>query len=131
GTPKMSYSPRRHLAVLGVTIVLVATGTLYLWAKRGSTPVPPPVFENEACRTRYLSFYEKPQIDLKVVFGYKDARPARFVADRYERAIFIQRLLRDCKHGNQACGFRRGDSDADLFLKDITGPDGKPRSIYL
>lgn len=90
-----------------------------------------PAFEDESCRQLYLSFYRKPKIDLKVVFGYKDARPARFVADRYERAIFIQRLTKECKGSNFACGFTRSLSDSDLLTRTIQGPDGKIREIFL
>ncbi len=90
-----------------------------------------PEFENEACRRIYLGFYQKPKIDMRIVFGYKDARPARFVADRYERMIFIQRLTQECKRTNLACGFTRSLTDSDLLTRRINGPDGKPREILL
>lgn len=90
-----------------------------------------PEFEDESCKQIYTNFYSKKQIDLKVVFGYKDARPARFVADRYERMIFIQRLTKACQGKNLSCGFTRSVTDSDLLTKKIPGPDGKPREIFL
>lgn len=92
---------------------------------------PAPAFEDEACRQTYLGFYRNPEVDVKVVFGYKDARPARFVADRYERMIFIQRLTQKCTSANFACDFVRSKTDADLLTRKLNGPDGKPRTIFL
>jgi hypothetical protein len=124
---------RKTLAFAASALAVVAlAGGGYYWKSRVAEPeMKPPVFESEGCRKRYLSFYAKPTVDVKVVFGYKDARPARFVADRYERAIFVQRLLRGCRGADLACGFARSDADADLFLKKIAGPDGKDRTVYL
>ncbi len=98
---------------------------------RAGHEVPPPAFEDEACRQTYLGFYRNPEVDVKVVFGYKDARPARFVADRYERMIFIQRLTQKCTKKNFACDFVRSKADADLLVRKLAGPDGKPRTIFL
>jgi hypothetical protein len=126
--------PRKSRPLLlgaGVALALVVGGGIYTKFRTRTPEIVVPTFESESCRTRYLSFYAKPTVDIKVVFGYKDARPARFVADRYERAIFVQRLLRECRQGEHSCGFSRSDSDADLFLKKVPGPDGKERAIYL
>jgi hypothetical protein len=124
---------RRKTSLLGGLAFagIVAAGGFYWQARVAAPELQPPAFESESCRKRYLSFYEKPTVDVKVVFGYKDARPARFVADRYERAIFVQRLLRPCRGVDHACGFTRSDADADLFLRKIAGPDGKERTVYL
>lgn len=113
--------------------MLISAGFIYRIISnfRGGSRPTIPAFEDESCRQIYLGFYKNPQVDLKVVFGYKDARPARFVADRYERMIFIQRLTKPCKKKNLACGFKRSMSDADLLTRSITGPDGKSREIYL
>jgi len=93
--------------------------------------VESPKFEDESCKQIYTNLYAKPQIDLKVVFGYKDARPARFVADRYERMIFIQRLTKKCQGKGLACDFKRSVTDADLLTRKIRGPVGKEREIFL
>lgn len=109
-------------------------GLTWVKFRSGSKPkaeAVKPAFEDEACRKTYENFYRKPALDLKVVFGYKDARPARFVADRYERMIFVQRITKRCRGQDQACGFIRSPADADLFLKKTPGPDGKERVIYL
>jgi hypothetical protein len=92
-----------------------------------------PKFENESCRQTYFRFFREPSVEMRVVFGYKDARPARFVADRYERLLFVQRILAPCPTSRleRACGFRRDMNDADLFTREIHGPDGEPRTVRL
>lgn len=118
--------------VLGALLVVaLGAGGFGAWKWRKAREFPPPAFEDEACRQTYLGFYRNPEVDVKVVFGYKDARPARFVADRYERMIFIQRLTQKCSKKNFACDFVRSKSDADLLTRRLNGPDGKPRTIYL
>ena len=71
--------------------------------------------------------------DLRVVFGYKDARPGRFVGDRHERLAMVQHLLEPCKSSDrQTCGFRRHSKDANLLLKKVTVPGNKvPLKLHL
>src|SRR5690606_18334478 len=45
--------------------------------------------KNSACHRAYARLYKNDIVDMRLVFGYKDARPARFVADRYERAAIV------------------------------------------
>lgn len=66
-----------------------------------------------------------------IVFGYKDARPARFVGDRHERLALVQKVLSDCKPGESLCGFKRDPHDADLFAKSIALPEGKTLQVSL
>ncbi len=122
---------RGLLILLGLSLVIFGIGLRTYLLNKSEVVVPSPEFEDESCRQIYLSFYRKPAVDIKVVFGYKDARPARFVADRYERMIFIQRLTRICKGKNLACGFKRSLTDSDLLTRSIRGPDGKNREIFL
>lgn len=120
----------RNKAVL--PLLLTVLGTACSWSQPNLPKAPLPKFETERCRRAYSGFYEKEEIDVRVVFGYKDARPARFVADRYERAIFVERILTECRSNEgAACSFRRVRDDADLFLREIRGPDGEPRRIRL
>jgi hypothetical protein len=118
----------RRTAIAGVAVGLALAAALIAWMRLRPKPF---AFEDETCRRTYTAFYSSPKIDVKVVFGYKDARPARFVADRYERAIFVQRLTQKCRDSSLACGFSRAPADADLFLRKITGPDGKEREVWL
>lgn len=71
--------------------------------------------------------------DLRVVFGYKDARPGRFVGDRHERLAFVQELLDKCNNEDNMgpCGFRRHPKDQELFLKRIFKEDGDDVKILL
>ena len=90
-----------------------------------------PRFANPECERTYARAFVRPTFEIRVVFGYKDARPARFVADRYERMLLVSRLLEKCGEGEGVCGFSRDARDGDLFTKEIAGPDGAPRAIRL
>ena len=67
-----------------------------------STKIRPCSSRTSSCRKAYDRFFAGPSVDVRVVFGYKDARPARFVADRYERLLLLSRLLRRCRLGEYA-----------------------------
>ncbi len=75
--------------------------------------------EAPSCRLMQEALYAKPTLDVRMVFGYKDARPARFVGDRHERAAFVDRILAPCRGEQMACGFSRDLADSDLFTKPI------------
>jgi hypothetical protein len=75
---------------------------------------PPP-----SCKLMQDSLYAKPVIEIRMIFGYKDARPARFVGDRHERATFVDEILAPCRGDEMACGFVRDESDADVFTKPV------------
>jgi len=90
-----------------------------------------PSFSDSRCQKKYQELYNRDRIDIRIVFGYKDARPARFVGDRYERALWLRPLLADCISGEGACGFARSEGDDELFEKEIAGPDGRPRKVGL
>jgi hypothetical protein len=83
-----------------------------------------------SCSSRYDPLFSKPTLKIRVVFGYKDARPARFVGDRHERLAFVQRLLAPCA-GNHACGFERSSDNADLFIKTVRSSGQQETKIYL
>lgn len=82
------------------------------------------------CESMRKALYSKPTVRVKVVFGYKDARPARYVGDRHERVAFIEEITAPCASGQRACGFARSEIDADLFKKTVV-VDGRPRNINL
>lgn len=126
-------------AILG--IVLIAVAALYFRTpKRPPTPetlLPPRPEKLEtaygvsknlrtesACFQTYEELLKDGVLDVRVAFGYKDARPARYVGDRYERAILVEYLLGECREGFFACGFDRDAHDADLFYKKIRAANG-------
>lgn len=84
-----------------------------------------------ACQAPYQRIFAKGSATIRVVFGYKDTRPSRFVGDRHERLAFVQRILARCKGLDQACGFTRVEDQADVFTKTIPGPSDKPVQIEL
>lgn len=87
--------------------------------------------QDAACQKAYRTLYGKDSVAFKVFFGYKDARPARFVGDRHERIAFVQRIVADCTEGRFACGFTRDADNADLFSKTIKGPTGRDVRVEL
>ena len=61
---------------------------------------------------------DSPPRTLVVSFGYKDARPARFVADRYERLVWIGRIETPCRWGNrQDCGYGIDPNDPEVWRR--------------
>ncbi len=128
-------SRRRRISprlALGVVAILVWFGIFiaeYFQEERERESAP--IFSSAECRATYEQFYAGATVDLRVVFGYKDARPARFVADRYEYLNFVQKILSRCEGDDRTCGFVRSDLEADLFLREVRGPDGKPRMVRL
>jgi hypothetical protein len=72
------------------------------------------------------------RIDIRIALGYKDARPARFVGDRYERLALIQELVKPCSNqDNQACGFKRSADDGDLMEKTLPKSGGGNLNVSL
>lgn len=96
---------------------------------------PPPAAltpkQKQTCEKTYAHFFKNERTDIRIVFGYKDARPSRFVGDRYEAAWFATYLTAPCESGWYACGFTRDSADPDLFRKLVTGADGKPVEVRL
>lgn len=78
----------------------------------------------ESCSTDNLVIH--------IVFGYKDARPARFVGDRYERLFMLQKLTSPCPDSStQACGFSRDQEDSTLLEKEIFRPGQAPAQVQI
>jgi hypothetical protein len=87
--------------------------------------------KDKTCQAAYKNLYGNGSLKIRMVFGYKDTRPARFVGDRHERLAFVQRILKPCGPNEQACGFRRDSGNSDLFRKMVKGPDGKLAKVQL
>jgi len=112
----MRPTPLKRLLLLSLLPLFLG---LFWLLKRPKAPE----FQDKKCQAMYSNFYEKDLIDLRVIFGYKDGRPARFVGDRYERSYFIQKII--------GLGLERSESDEDLFTHRVVGPDGKYKLILL
>ena len=135
---KRPRPPRRfrlHGELFTALLALAATAVAVFLhpTSRPGSPLPSPRMEPPAgaCPSAYEEIFARSPLRVRVIFGYKDTRPARFVADRYERAIFAQRILAPCAGNRADCGFSRDESDADLFQKTVAGPDGRPRLAEL
>lgn len=86
---------------------------------------------DKSCLTAYNDMYSKPTLDIRVLFGYKDARPARFVGDHHERTTFVEPLVGPCSPSFYACEFQRDQDDQNLFTKRVISPAGRPVQIRL
>jgi hypothetical protein len=84
---------------------------------------PAPVIDDPACKKTYSDLFSPDHLDFRIVFGYKDARPARYVGDRYERAYFVQTLLQ--------FGFKRSKENESEFVYYLTGLDGHAKEVKL
>lgn len=72
-------------------------------------------------------------LDVRIAFGYKDSRPARFVGDRYERLYLIQKLIRPCdeKVDKFICGFQRNREDLNILEKTWSNHKGSLFNLRL
>src|SRR5579871_5723859 len=68
---------------------------------RISANVPP------KCKEELFPIFHNDTVDVRIIFGYKDARPARFVGDRYERLVLINGLTGPCLPKRFDCEFER------------------------
>ncbi|MCB0405052.1 MAG: hypothetical protein KDD51_09715 [Bdellovibrionales bacterium] len=132
--------PRLSWHWFAVAALMVAVLFFFRNPKRPPTPetlLPPVPSELETaygiskaeraaspCFQTYEELLSDGVLDVRIVFGYKDARPARYVGDRYERAILVEYLLGECRAGFFACGFDRDAEDADLFRKTVRAANG-------
>jgi hypothetical protein len=83
------------------------------------------------CPAMKKALYSKGTLKIRMIFGYKDARPARFVGDRHERLAFIEKITSVCDpHSKEQCGFVRSHDNSDLFLKKLT-IKGRERRVLL
>jgi hypothetical protein len=118
-----------------LAIAFVTFGVVAVIGLRAPKKTVPHEFSDPICQQSYQTLFGKDALDVRLFFGYKDARPARFVADRYEQMLFVQALLRPCRKDREDCGFAREvathPKGEELFTKSIQGPDGRSRTISL
>jgi hypothetical protein len=82
------------------------------------------------CVPMEKALYARDTLKVRMVFGYKDARPARFVGDRHERLAFIEHVTSPCAGDSTTCGFARSHDNADLFMKKLK-IKGRDRRVLL
>ena len=104
-----------------LTVAAVSVGATQAFADAKLKPQQLAVHAN--CERAYLKFFKSDDLDFRIVFGYKDSRPARLVTDRYERLLMIGKL--------RALGFVRDDNDDELMRLQIEGPDHLTKRIQL
>ena len=109
-------------ALLGCALVALVFATLYFNQNK--------VHRDPDCIHRYKKLFKEPELRVSILFGYKDARPQRYVGDRYERARLVQKVTRRCR-GEDLCGFERSAEDASLFYKTLQLPWGGEKRVVL
>jgi hypothetical protein len=88
------------------------------------------VFDSRTpCRRAWENFYSKPEIDMRIAFGYLDA--FQTTEDRIQAAALIERLTKPCEPGVAACGFSRDPDDMELLTKNVVGPNGRTHRVKL
>lgn len=83
------------------------------------------------CQKTWENFYSKPEIDVRIVFGYYDASYERTVDDVISRQSLIDRLVTPCNSNVAVCGFKRSEEDADILEKVVKGPSGASHKVKL
>lgn len=83
------------------------------------------------CTRAYSALTKDGVLYITVAFGYKDSRPLRFVGDRYERAAFVDHLLRPCGVGDVICGFSTEPGNPEFFSKKLVWYDKKERIVRI
>ncbi len=117
---------RRWLTLGGVVALATLAALTYVHFK----PTTDSLYRDPDCIHRYKQLFSEPELKVSVFFGYKDARPQRYVGDRYERARLVQKVTRKCGR-DDLCGFERSPDDANLFYKNITLPWGSEKRVIL
>lgn len=93
-----------------------------------------PVGQNPKCRKAYENFYDKPIVNMKIVLGYADIQnpPRPYSIDPIFRASLVKKMTeRACEPNDNLCGFQQVRGNDEKFFKQITGPDGKPRTVVI
>jgi hypothetical protein len=83
--------------------------------------------EARVCKEKWTDFYSHEPVDVRIVFGYQDSDDDSLAGDFLRRQVMVDRITAPCAEDNlvQACGFKRSGDDADLFERDVRGPDAK------
>ncbi len=85
------------------------------------------------CKDKWLDFYSKEPVDVRIVFGYQDSDDDNLAGDFLQRQQMIDRITMKCAEDNlvQACDFTRcaadaqGSVDADCFEREVRGPNAR------
>jgi hypothetical protein len=87
--------------------------------------------QNNACYQTYKNFYQNSDVNISIALGYGDTRPKSFVRDSVTAMALRRQLTDPCIANYNSCGFTQSPDDAEMLLKTITGPDGRPKTIHL
>ncbi len=109
----------RKLILLVLTLTLGGAGVYYFMLPKIN------------CTKAYSALTKDGVLFITVAFGYKDSRPLRFVGDRYERAAFVDLLLKPCEGSEVVCGFALDPGNPEFFTKKLIWYDKKERFIQI
>jgi hypothetical protein len=83
------------------------------------------------CAEKFSKLYSKPEIDMRVMFGYLDTGDGHS-EDQIMKEAFISQLLSKCpilSKNIQTCGFTKDPEDSDRFIKQIKDSLGKEHKV--
>ena len=86
---------------------------------------------SKLCDQVYESLFNNRVFTIYIVFGYKDSRPQRFVADQLEKMALIRHITQKCIGSYPICEFVRNSENTDLFEKAGVKPNGEQVKIKL
>jgi hypothetical protein len=83
------------------------------------------------CKDKWIDFYSHEPVDVRIVFGYQDSDDDSLAGDGLQRQAMVDRITAKCAEDNlvQACGFSRSPDDADVFERNVRGPDAKMHTM--
>ena len=92
----------------------------------------------DRCSSYYNSLYERHNILIRMVYGYMDTYTREgkektvYNSDIAETQLLIEFLQKPCPDEKSfACGFEVANADASRYRKSVTGPDGRPRQVFI
>ncbi len=78
------------------------------------------------CEQRYAKLFDKPEVNFKIAFGYRDINKDWSV-DPYIREALVNRMKEPCPpnasaRGQYVCGFKKENEDnADVWVRELNG----------
>ena len=114
---------------IAAALILISCALFFVFKNTGLIPAKL-AFDS---KNNLAQIKETKTLDVRVFFGYKDARPARFVADRYEKALFIKLLTSPCTVDRFDCDFAPlitdEESTVTTLIKSYDLPNGIRKQI--
>jgi hypothetical protein len=89
-----------------------------------------------SCKSAYDRVFARPTVEVSVFFGYTNdeadpgAPATDLVYDPFVKESFSRLLQQPCSGSLAACDFRP-EGNADTLVRELPGPDGRPRTVRI